>query len=259
MHSELKIKRKWFSFFSPLISVISIINCIIEYPQERARLLVCDVQILEFSVPVCCNHWGSIGKNCAISSFLKIALFSGIKITMCMPWRRTAKQPPVWIRPFGVSTVADFLADLQAQKSHILYPLLLLVRAFFQANSKHLGTLLTTTIRSIPLCIVYQGRRVPAPLHIFFFSPAHHHRAVCPPPPPAAGSFAAHRRTPPFFKVSSAWNSDVKRNKKKVAITPSSYWRDRDLWFLWVTQQLTVIILRKGEQRSNKSLMLSAA
>ena len=57
-----------------------------------------------------------------------------------------------------------------------------------------------TTIRSIPLCIVYQGRRVPAPLHIFFFSPAHHHRAVCPPPPPAAGSFAAHRRTPPFLK-----------------------------------------------------------
>ena len=50
------------------------------------------------------------------------------------------------------------------------------------------------------VCIVYQGRRVPAPLHIFFFSPAHHHRAVCPPPPPAAGSFAAHRRTPPFLK-----------------------------------------------------------
>ena len=86
------------------------------------------------------------------------------------------------------------------------------------------------------VCIVYQGRRVPAPLHIFFFSPAHHHRAVCPPPPPAAGSFAAHRRTPPFFKVSSAWKSDVKRNitrrfdgKNTKKVILYSYWRDRDL------------------------------
>ena len=116
--------------------------------------------------------------------FLKLYFFSGIKITMCMPWRRTAKQPPVWIRPFGVSTVADFLADLQAQKSHIL----LLLRAFFQANSKHLGTLLTsTTIRSIPLCVLCT-RAGACP---------HHYTSSSSPPHTTTGRFVHHRRCRP--------------------------------------------------------------
>ena len=183
-----------------------------------------------FRVFCACLLLRYISKNCANYSFPKIVLFSGIKITMYMPWRRTAKQPPVWIRPFGVSTVADFLADLQAQKSHY-YAL-----SFKPTASIWVHYLLYYYTVDSTVCIVYQGRRVPAPLHIFFFSPAHHHRAVCPPPPPAAGSFAAHRRTPPFFKVSSAWNSDVKRNitrrfdgKNTKKVILYSYWRDRDL------------------------------
>ena len=103
-----------------------------------------------------------------------------------MPWRRTARQPPVWIRPFGVSTVADFLADLQAQKSHILYPLLLLVRAFFQANSKHLGTLLTILLYGRFHCVLCT-RAGACP---------HHYTSSSSPPHTTTGRFVHHRHRP---------------------------------------------------------------
>ena len=194
-------------------TVISIINCIIEYPQERARLLVCDVPILEFSVPVCSNYWGRIGKNCAISSFLKIVLLFGNKdhyVYAVAADRKAASRLDSSLRSKHSSGLPR--RPTSAKVSHTI-PSTTTSTRFLSSQQQAFGyTTYYTTIRSIPLCIVYQGRRVPAPLHIFFFSPAHHHRAVCPPPPPAAGSFAAHRRTPPFFKVSSAWKSDVKRN-----------------------------------------------
>ena len=111
-----------------------------------------------FRVFCACLLLRYISKNCANYSFPKIVLFSGIKITMYMPWRRTAKQPPVWIRPFGVSTVADFLADLQAQKSHY-YAL-----SFKPTASIWVHYLLYYYTVDSTVCIVYQGRRVPAPL-----------------------------------------------------------------------------------------------
>ena len=182
-------------------TVISIINCIIEYPQERARLLVCDVPILEFSVPVCSNYWGRIGKNCAISSFLKIVLLFGNKdhyVYAVAADRKAASRLDSSLRSKHSSGLPR--RPTSAKVSHTI-PSTTTSTRFLSSQQQAFGyTTYYTTIRSIPLCIVYQGRRVPAPLHIFFFSPAHHHRAVCPPPPPAAGSFAAHRRTPPFLK-----------------------------------------------------------